>query len=651
MMAETSSNATSGSTVPASTRAMVDKILKEQFANVIKVSDQEIKEFKVTSKPSDEFMGYLKLKEFHEVYGTEQSNDYVELDKAMRSSLCLKELQKPENAALYDKLMTESATAASGTINLKTALLNNDEAAQEQLKLIDALSKLLSGSQDYAKIKGDIDKKIADCDVVKDLSAAGYSKPTIDGIVGNQQAHDSLKLAKVFHEEVEMDGATLKEKAQTFIAALKDNRRGVVAVLTSPHTKLALASVGFAMACASGGILPLAVSTPRLMSAVAKNSKIQEIGAKYTAKIAAVTQKLGINIKPALGLMAKARDMLAKVADSKAFKYGTLGLGAVGIAGGLALLSDSTLHTHILDGLSNVRDLSDGSGMLPTAPSYHDMVVNKGDSLWKMVGDQFQTMEGHKASAQQITKIISDMGITDPNHIAAGTHIKMPVDFSQYDGATKVANADWLQDPSNHVTAVDHTIVMGHGIPDKLNMADFYDQFKHTHPGEPLPSVKDAIAQVSFGEGKPAYLDMDKFYDLVVQQNPGITDHFNGVVDLNHLDHFPRGAWNGDFTISGKSEMVNLRHTILDKAFNGHVPSTLDTNQFMKDVEAANPGLRSAMLHGTDSIHIKLPADMIEQPIISHTVTVVHQGVTGSEINKDIAAKYLEKNQSLSNDM
>lgn len=435
-------------------RKLVETVLKEQFANVVTASDLEIREFNLKDKLTPDFLNYLKLKEFHTTYAEDQAADYQSLEELMRTGLCLKVIFQPENQAVRDRLFEMAGAEALKTVDVNLLKQDSQEGVSEQLKLISALSGCLSTAPEFKAVRAKVDQVVSRFNVAGDLSKAGLSKELVSKITGNEQANNSLCLAKAFTYEIEMDGSTKQEKENHFRKVLRENKRAILSIVTSPHTKLALASLGFAMACSTGGFLPLAVAAPRLMSAVVKNSRFSELVGKYTDKLVSVTQKAGVNIKPAVGLLAKARDTLANIAESKAFKYGTLGMGAVAVGGGLVYLCERNFdigigHIFQQSSLESGAQMSAGNTVINTTSdvSLHslDVTLKHGDTLWDLVEKQYQHVTGVAPTPQQITKVINDMGVADPNDVSAGFHIKMPTDFSDYslDKIGKV-HADWL---------------------------------------------------------------------------------------------------------------------------------------------------------------------------------------------------------------
>lgn len=391
-----------------------------------------------------------------------------------KASLYLKEIQSQESEEEFDATLTRLVGKH------KEFFEDPDMTERKAIAAFSTVYKDLREDEVYQKAVAKVDKKIAGTSIAADLGKASYPQDAVEQILDDPVLSDALKTSKVYMTNV------LGSTRDQFISTLRKSKGSVLGFLQNPHVKVALSSIAFTGAVASGGVLPLAMGGVKLVSSLADHEIVQKSFASISEKIQSAGDKLGIDTKPAIGLFTKAINKVNAVAKTKAFQYGALALGGVAI-GGLALDSlPDVIPSANLEGIpdpsvatttaadpslateatttaakaateavdkvattatSTAEATADATSKVSDAATVDSSVVTAkpGDSLWKMAKEYYTEQTGESPSSQQIAAMITDTGITDPASLQVGQEVNFESDLSVYDpdviGSVK---ADWL---------------------------------------------------------------------------------------------------------------------------------------------------------------------------------------------------------------
>lgn len=114
-------------------------------------------------------------------------------------------------------------------------------------------------------------------------------------------------------------------------------------------------------------------------------------------------------------------------------------------------------------GASDITTNTTGSPEIPEAPS-KTYTVETGDRLWNIAENHYLEATGEKPTPQQITAMINDLGLENPNMIYPGQSIDFTNDMSKYKDVTSVT-ADWLEKGVSGATEATAKEAVGTSIP------------------------------------------------------------------------------------------------------------------------------------------------------------------------------------------
>lgn len=78
-----------------------------------------------------------------------------------------------------------------------------------------------------------------------------------------------------------------------------------------------------------------------------------------------------------------------------------------------------------------------------TLPDVTQYTAHDGSTLWDMAREHYEHINGHAPTGTQITAMINDLGLEDPNQLQIGQQFEFSNDLTKYEHLDKVT-ADWL---------------------------------------------------------------------------------------------------------------------------------------------------------------------------------------------------------------
>ena len=242
-----------------------------------------------------------------------------------------------------------------------------------------------------------------------------------------------------------------------------------------------------------------------------------------------------------------------------------------------------------------------------------DYIVQPKDSAWNLAEKHFEVVTGEKPTPQQITAIVNDLGLKDPNSIKPGDLIKFDADLSKYNDVThiKASEAEWLSKATEqHIKAseaewlskaIEHASLATTNIGQfsgPVSVGDMYDinhitkgadidyvksinkgiDLENLMPGDKVnvpglegtsvytvPDIEDAIVDSIYPGGSPMFLDKDKLFDLVEKANPDV-DMNTGVLGM-----FGNNNLGSDLARQGSLVIPNIDLDALNPQVTGEV--------------------------------------------------------------------------------
>lgn len=522
-------------------------------------------------------------------FSDEMIEEFKDLPQFYKSALYLKEIQKPENEELYDKLIAKHVD--------KSLADEEDDFGND--KFVKSLVKynIIEEDEEFDSIRKAVDKnlaKIRDSHIKKNLESAGYTQDEIAQF--DKESIDSLKVQKLFFNEMvfEHNGKGMANIAQgrQFIDALKVNKDAIMGFLANKNTQYAMNAMGLALAVSSGGTVPLIMQGIKFAGMAMQNETVKGIFKNFTDKIEGEFAKRGIDITPAKEIAEKAGGFLGGLKNSRLVKAAMVVGVAVGVGSVADLITDgqvSDLVGQALDGPLDAVGLKDsfenalgGADGAPTdgaptdgagtdgvevkadgagdgvtietvTPQVTEHVVQSGDKAMNIAKQAYFDATGSYPTEQQIVAIVNDFGLNDPNKIMPGQVIEVPTNFDKYalDTLGKV-QADWLIEPQS--AAANATAVADMSAGGITSVQSFYNI--------------EMINQ-SYGSGQTI--------EAIQKMNEGL--------DINNLSP-------GDEVILGETvyTVPDVSDAILNTTFGKTgAPSFIDTDAFVDMVKEANP--------------------------------------------------------------
>ncbi|KOY40049.1 LysM peptidoglycan-binding domain-containing protein [Vibrio parahaemolyticus] len=522
-------------------------------------------------------------------FSDEMIEEFKDLPQFYKSALYLKEIQKPENEELYDKLIAKHVD--------KSLADEEDDFGND--KFVKSLVKynIIEEDEEFDSIRKAVDKnlaKIRDSHIKKNLESAGYTQDEIAQF--DKESIDSLKVQKLFFNEMvfEHNGKGMANIAQgrQFIDALKVNKDAIMGFLANKNTQYAMNAMGLALAVSSGGTVPLIMQGIKFAGMAMQNETVKGIFKNFTDKIEGEFAKRGIDITPAKEIAEKAGGFLGGLKNSRLVKAAMVVGVAVGVGSVADLITDgqvSDLVGQALDGPLDAVGLKDsfenalgGADGAPTdgaptdgagtdgvevkadgasdgvttetvTPQVTEHVVQSGDKAMTIAKQAYFDATGSYPTEQQIVAIVNDFGLNDPNKIMPGQVIEVPTNFDKYalDSLGKV-QADWLIEPQS--AAASATAVADISAGGVTSIQSFYNI--------------EMINQ-SYGSGQTI--------DAIQKMNEGL--------DITNLSP-------GDEVILGDMvyKVPDVSDAIINTTFGKYgAPDFIDTDAFIDMVKEANP--------------------------------------------------------------
>ena len=291
---------------------------------------------------------YLKTKKAMENSNGFDIQGFEEIHSYQMAELYLKEIEsKKEYKERLDKLLQATV------LNNKEAFEDPDLDEDKAIHVFKRIFETVQMSDDFKDVRDAVDNKVKSQDVIADLEAAGFNSDQISKLQNITNAEYSLKLAKAYSTEIEgQDPAKFSEM-------LKGAKGSILGFLQNPNTGLALSSLAFTSALATGGALPLAIAGARLVSKMADHPQVSGMFNALGDKIIEAADKVGVDAKPAVGMFKKVLGATQKVMKSKAF------MAVAILGGGLTAYSMSDNVQELVDNSASslMKRFSDGSDL------------------------------------------------------------------------------------------------------------------------------------------------------------------------------------------------------------------------------------------------------------------------------------------------
>ncbi|EGR5927961.1 LysM peptidoglycan-binding domain-containing protein [Vibrio parahaemolyticus] len=567
-------------------KSKIDELVEQAEQPIAPKQEQPKVEVEPT-QPEEQPLTFAEAKSA--TFSDEMIEEFKDLPQFYKSALYLKEIQKPENEELYDKLIAKHVD--------KSLADEEDDFGND--KFVKSLVKynIIEEDEEFDSIRKAVDKnlaKIRDSHIKKNLESAGYTQDEIAQF--DKESIDSLKVQKLFFNEMvfEHNGKGMANIAQgrQFIDALKVNKDAIMGFLANKNTQYAMNAMGLALAVSSGGTVPLIMQGIKFAGMAMQNETVKGIFKNFTDKIEGEFAKRGIDITPAKEIAEKAGGFLGGLKNSRLVKAAMVVGVAVGVGSVADLITDgqvSDLVGQALDGPLDAVGLKDsfenalgGADGAPTdgaptdgagtdgvevkadgasdgvttetvTPQVTEHVVQSGDKAMTIAKQAYFDATGSYPTEQQIVAIVNDFGLNDPNKIMPGQVIEVPTNFDKYalDSLGKV-QADWLIEPqSAAASATEVADISAGGV---TSIQSFYNI--------------EMINQ-SYGSGQTI--------DAIQKMNEGL--------DITNLSP-------GDEVILGDMvyKVPDVSDAIINTTFGKYgAPDFIDTDAFIDMVKEANP--------------------------------------------------------------